>query len=1086
MKQRMVKAAPAFFCWYARVVAVLSLLTWLSVAADDWILRVDRLGVVYALGWWPSLPFAALMLLLSVGLRRGKRSAWRIQLAVLGVVLARTGLFLAGYLALAPDERRQIPALDAAALLAVPSILVFAQVVWLIAARREFSARPDPARRKVAAAVFAVLLVVVVVLGSTVVAQNDGNPDGPVIADVAYAVLQTVFGPRVTGEFLGILVPGWVDLLLGVLGSGLLLVTVWVMFRPSRARAVLSPEEELGARRLLAEYGDQDSLGYFALRDDKDVVFAPSGRAAVAYRAVGPVCLASGDPLGAPEAWPEAIRRWLEECRAHAWTPGVLGAGERAAAAYAREGLDALELGDEAILDLAEFTLDGRAMRPVRQAVRRVERAGYTARVRRARRIPADEFADLIVAADRWRDGETERGFSMALGRLGDPRDGDYTVVEAFDGEDRLRGMLGFAPWGRTGLSLDLMRRDPEAENGVNEFMVAALAEEGGGLGVRRVSLNFAMLRGVFERGARIGAGPVLRAVYRVLMLASRFWQLETLYQANAKYHPEWVPRYVCFRRSGDIGSVAIAAGRAEGFLPEPRRHGPGSPAVSQDLLERIRAIEEESEAARYPQRRLTEQERVRHDKLDRLKEEGVDPYPVGFEPTDTAAALAEEFAGLEADERTGRRVTVAGRVVRERDHGRIGFAVLRDETGDVQVMLSADATADFDRWGGLVDLGDQVGVTGEVVTTRTGELTVHAERWAMTAKCLRPLPRRLDAEARARRRHVDLIVNDDARRMLRVRGDAVAAVRDELRSRGFLEVETPMLQPVHGGAAARPFVTRMNALNTSMYLRIAPELYLKRLLVGGAGRIFELNRNFRNEGLSPRHNPEFTMLEAYQPYGDYDTVARLIRDLVVAAARAALGTTVVHRGGAEFDLAEPWRETTVYGSVSEALGEEVTTGTPLRTVRRLAEAAGVPADPEWGQGRLVQEVFEALVEEHLAAPTFVRDYPAETSPLARGHREDPLLAEKWDLIAMGLELGTGYSELNDPVEQRARLTAQSLLAAGGDPEAMHLDEDFLAAMEYGMPPAGGLGMGIDRLLITLTGRPIRDTIAFPPVRPGR
>jgi lysyl-tRNA synthetase class 2 len=293
------------------------------------------------------------------------------------------------------------------------------------------------------------------------------------------------------------------------------------------------------------------------------------------------------------------------------------------------------------------------------------------------------------------------------------------------------------------------------------------------------------------------------------------------------------------------------------------------------------------------------------------------------------------------------------------------------------------------------------------------------------------------------------------------------------------------MLQPVHGGAAARPFTTRINAYNMRLHLRIAPELYLKRLLVGGVGRVFELNRNFRNEGVSPKHNPEFTMLEAYEPYGDYDTMAELTRALVLAAARAALGTTVVVRDGVEYDLAAPWREITVYDSVSAAVGEEITPDTPADVARKVAERFRLNVDPKWGQGQIVQELFEALVEEHLMEPTFVRDYPAETSPLTRPHRRDPRLAEKWDLIVFGVELGTAYSELIDPVLQRRRLTEQSLRAAGGDPEAMELDEDFLRALEYAMPPAGGMGMGVDRLLIALTGRSIRETIPFPLVRPG-
>jgi lysyl-tRNA synthetase class 2 len=468
-----------------------------------------------------------------------------------------------------------------------------------------------------------------------------------------------------------------------------------------------------------------------------------------------------------------------------------------------------------------------------------------------------------------------------------------------------------------------------------------------------------------------------------------------------------------------------------------------------------------------------------------------MEPYPLGFERTDHAAEIRARFPHLAPDTHTGESVAIAGRVVLAREHGRLIFVTLRDETGDLQVMLTVEALGaeSLKHWKSLVDLGDLVGVKGEVVTSKTGELSVLAAAWALTAKCLRPLPNKrtglADPEARVRQRYVDFIVNDEARRMLRMRGDAVAAVRDGLRERGFLEVETPMLQPIHGGAAARPFTTRINAYNMQLYLRIAPELYLKRLLVGGVGKVFELNRNFRNEGVSQKHNPEFTMLEAYEPYGNYDTMAVLTHDLVVAAAKAALGATVVVRDGTEYDLAEPWREITVYGSVSEALGEEVTPDTPQPAVVGHAAKAGVNVDPGWGQGKIVQELFEALVEEKLMAPTFVRDYPAETSPLTRPHRADQRLAEKWDLIVFGLELGTAYSELIDPILQRRRLTEQSLQAAGGDPEAMELDEDFLRALEYAMPPAGGMGMGIDRLLITLTGKSIRETIPFPLVRPG-
>ncbi len=1082
--RRVIEAVPDVLFWYLRVSGVLSVLTWLSSGLIEWMSNIWVLRSFVYFGWFPSLPYGLLFILLSVGVRRRKKAAWRISVAIFLMffgLLALTGISVGGGGEL------------------ITAGVFGAATALLVAARGEFSALPDRANRRLALLVFTGLLVFDGLIGTSLVFLTDRDPRGAAWTHLFYVGLQTLLGAGVTGQTLNVDVPGWVDGILGVLGSGLLVITVWALFRPGQRLAVLTPDEELPARALLTEWGDQDSLGYFALRRDKDIILAPNGRAAIAYRVEGSVSLASGDPLGAPEAWDAAIREWLAECRAHAWIPGVIGASERAAAAYGRCGLDALELGDEAILDLREFNLEGRDMRQVRQAVRRIERAGYTVRIRRHGAIPADEMAELIIDGDRWRDGGTERGFSMALGRLGDPTDDRCVMVEAFDAAGRRRGLLSFVPWGRTGLSLDLMRRDREAENGLNEFMVARLAESAPLVGVTRVSLNFAMLRSVFERGSSIGAGPISRLMYRLLSIASKFWQLESLFLANAKYNPVWTPRFVCYPQNRDLVRIGLAMARAEGFLPTLFRRRLATPSPSPELVARIKAIQESADAARIPRRRLSEQERVRHAKLERLRDAGIDPYPLGYERTATAAQVRERFGEPAPGTHTGERVAVAGRVVLAREHGRLIFAQLRDETGDLQVMLAADAVGieSLRRWKQLVDLGDQVGVRGEVVTSRTGELSVLASSWTFTAKCLHPLPsavtpaRRgsgrgaLSDESRVRQRYVDLIVNDESRRMLRMRCDVITALRDTLRERGFLEVETPMLQPVHGGAAARPFVTKMNAYNMNLYLRIAPELYLKRLLVGGVGKVFELNRNFRNEGVSPRHNPEFTMLEAYEPYGDYDTMADLTRRLVIAAARAATGTTVVVRDGVEYDFAEPWREVTVYGSVSDALGEQVTPATHLRTVQKHADRVGLGYDPSWEQGKLVQELFEALVESTLRAPTFVRDYPAVTSPLTRPHRDNPLLAEKWDLIVFGLELGTAYSELTDPIVQRRNLTEQSLLAAGGDPEAMDLDEDFLRALEYGMPPSGGMGMGVDRLLITLTSRNIRETIPFPLVRPG-
>jgi lysyl-tRNA synthetase, class II len=485
------------------------------------------------------------------------------------------------------------------------------------------------------------------------------------------------------------------------------------------------------------------------------------------------------------------------------------------------------------------------------------------------------------------------------------------------------------------------------------------------------------------------------------------------------------------------------------------------------------------------------EQVRVRLAKRQRMIDEGADPYPVGYPRTATIAEVRAKYADLPPDTRTGEVAGVTGRVMLSRTGGKLCFATIRDGSGDLQVMISLDRVGPdaLAAWKRDVDLGDHVGVTGEVITSRRGELSVLADSYAITAKGLRPLPDKhrglTDIESRVRRRYVDLIVNPAARRAAEVRAAVLASFRQDLNARGFLEVETPVLQTVHGGANARPFRTRSNAYDIELYLRIALELHLKRLVVGGIERVYEIGRIFRNEGVDATHNPEFTMLEAYQAYGDYDTVAQLTRELIQHAAVAVFGAPVARRAdGQEYDLSGDWAQVSVYQAISAALGEEVDPGTPEDRLRALCAAAGVPAEPGWGHGQLVLEMYERLVEARTQLPTFYRDFPVEVSPLTRAHRTDPRVAERWDLVAFGTELGTGYSELVDPVEERARLTAQSLLAAGGDPEAMQLDEDFLQALEYGMPPTGGVGVGIDRVLILLTGESIRETVLFPLVRP--
>jgi lysyl-tRNA synthetase class 2 len=490
------------------------------------------------------------------------------------------------------------------------------------------------------------------------------------------------------------------------------------------------------------------------------------------------------------------------------------------------------------------------------------------------------------------------------------------------------------------------------------------------------------------------------------------------------------------------------------------------------------------------PDDELPEQMRVRRAKLDRLRETGVDPYPVGVPRTATLAEVREKHPDLEPDTQTGDRVGITGRVIFVRNTGKLCFATLREADAELQVMLSLDRVGEdaLAAWKADVDIGDHVFVEGEVGTSRRGELSVFADRWQLTAKSLRPLPvahKPMSEELRVRRRYVDLIVRDEARRTVRQRAAVMATLRREMTARGYTEVETPMLQTVHGGATARPFRTHMNAFDLDLYLRIAPELFLKRCIVGGLERVFEINRNFRNEGADSSHSPEFAMLECYEAYADYQVMATLTRELIQACCSDLFGDlTARHHDGTEIDLSGVWPQVPLFTIVSDAVGEDVTPQTPLERLREIAGRHGIGVDPKWVAGKVVEEIFEALVQHSLQAPTFVIDYPVDTSPLTRAHRTTPGLAEKWDLYIGGIERATAYSELVDPVVQRERFTAQAALAAAGDPEAMVLDEDFLEALEYGMPPTGGMGMGMDRLMMTLTGLGIRETILFPLVRP--
>jgi len=486
----------------------------------------------------------------------------------------------------------------------------------------------------------------------------------------------------------------------------------------------------------------------------------------------------------------------------------------------------------------------------------------------------------------------------------------------------------------------------------------------------------------------------------------------------------------------------------------------------------------------------LPEQVRIRREKYDRLMADPERaPFPVTVDRTHSLAEIREAHPDLPVDAATGQTVGITGRVIFVRNTGKLCFATLRENGVELQAMLSANKVGadSLANWKADVDLGDQVFIHGEVISSRRGELSVLADSWRMTAKALRPLPvahKPMSEESRVRQRYVDLIVRPEARRMVLMRAAVLASIRSTLGGRGFVEVETPVLQTVHGGAAARPFHTHLNAFDQNMSLRIALELYLKRAIVGGIDRVYEIGRIFRNEGVDSTHSPEFTMLEAYEAYGDYNSVAELTRQIILDAAKAAEVDVVRTAEGVEIDLAGQWRRVSIYELVSGAVGESIDPETDVLSLRKCADTHEVNVKPEWDHGEIVLELYEKLVEHTLIQPTFVQDYPRSVRPLARPHRADPRLAEAWDLIIGGVEIAPGYSELADPVEQRRVLVEQSIAAAAGDPEAMQLDEDFLQALEYGMPPTGGIGLGVDRLVCLLAGKGIRETILFPLLKP--
>jgi len=862
-----------------------------------------------------------------------------------------------------------------------------------------------------------------------------------------------------------------------------LVAALYLLARGYRAPDAWTGEKELKIRALLQQYGANDSLSYFATRRDKQVIFSPDQRAAITYRSVGSVCLASSDPVGDPDSWDAAIEQWMLQARSYGWVPAALSVSEAGGRAPAPPGLSIIQMGEEAVLEADRFTLNDTSMLPVRQAVQRVRRGGYTAQMRRFAELDEQQRQQVAENISAWRHGRVERGFSMALNRVNDPADSSSLLVSAHDEAGQMVALLSFVPWGPTGLSLDVMRRSPEAPNGVVEFMVASLMEQAASLGVRRVSLNFAMFGHIFEAADQVGASAWNRFASRSLGVLDRFLQLRRLYRFNLKFAPLWVPRFLATEPTLAMANVVVAAGMAEGFLPNlsARRLQDQEQVLSADELEALRqlqvsAVEELPEVSRSDQT----QHRLRH--LEALRSAGMEPYPLGGEIRSNGAPILgvkDALRIFSSENIPDSEFMVSGRIRALRNHGGVLFATLIEGGETLQVIMERALVGErlLSIASRNLDTGDIITVQGAYGASRNGTRSLIASSWHMASKSLHPIPfdSFTDPEARLRRRSTDLLVHPDQMQNLRLRTAVIKALRARLDAEGFLEVETPILHTVHGGASARPFRTYINAYGEDLTLRIAPELYLKRLVVGGSGPVYELGRDFRNEGADATHNPEFTVLEAYRPYADYVQMRELTERLIKDAAQSVFGSVSLplgHKASSERvvrDVSGPWRVVSVCDALSE-----------------LAQQHGVRVHEGMGPGAIVEELYGELVEVHTVEPTFYTDFPAETSPLAAPHRSVPGLAERWDLVINGMEMGCAYSELADPLVQRERLTEQSLKAASGDLEAMEVDEDFLYALETGMPPTGGLGLGVDRLVMLLAQTQIRGVLSFPFVKPER
>ena len=843
----------------------------------------------------------------------------------------------------------------------------------------------------------------------------------------------------------------------------------------------MAVEDERHVRELLGHYGEQDSLGYFATRRDKSVIFSPDATAAITYRVLSGISLASADPVGSEDSWAAVIREWLAEAAANNWIPAVMASSERGARQYQKFGFKALQLGDEAVIDVRDISsVSGRPNR-VQKAALRLQLAGYTSRIRRHGDIPATELYHLSLLATQWRGAQKERvGFSMNLSRFGDPTDDSCILIEALDPSGTLQGFLSLVPWGRCGLSLDLLCRSPNGKNGLSEFMIVELAAASSPLGVTRISLTFVMFRSVFDQANRIGAGPIMLGYRAALRGLSRFVQLESLYRFTVKCEPQWYPRFACFRQIRQIPKITWMCLSVEGFLPEQ----PKSQRREGNTVDFRHSFQDMNK----PPPRMTDginewairrPVRIHVDKLDQYRNSYDDPYKASFVPDSDLRAIREQFTELPTGARSGKFVKLAGRVVAKRDRGRLCFLVLVDLSGKIQAIVEAKELG-YARLRELLHIigpGDLLGVCGEIVNSRRRELSILVREWVLTAKCLHPFPR---AQTRAPgNNHItklSYLFPWEANEKIRLRCHLISVLRLFLEQRHFLEIETPVPSRASQGSGANPRIKPRNVFRHQHQIVI--EQYLKSLRMSGISRTFEIKRGFRTEDALPPGD-EFIILEACQTYIDYLGTMDLVRQLVQQASCAIYDKKAVTRqsGKGDWEGSEQWQVLTVHAAVAAALQCPITVDTSYSELHSACKRAGIEVPPVASRDQLVICAFKRLVEPATQYPTFYIDYPVSSLPLTRQHRLHSRLAERWGLVAFGVEIATSSSELTDPIEyQRSLPQQQSYAASKSNSDVTEVNDEFLLSLQYGMPPRASFQLSIHHLLDVLTSCPAMDT----------